>query len=89
MTKTAQKSNFNCYKVSLITATSKNGLLEKRTSPQSIDLLGLIAIGLDEVTHVTHFGSILIDLFWLISEIGNCGVVLCGGCRELFRALFA
>ena len=75
MTKTAQKSNFNCYKVSLITGgylePAKSGLLEKR--PQSIDLLGLIAKSLDEVTHVTHFGSILIDLFWLISEISNLG----------------
>ena len=43
-------------------------------SPQSIDLLGLIAKSHDEVTHLTHFGSILIDFFWLISEIGNCGI---------------
>ena len=60
---------------------------KRRSSPQSIDLLGLIAIGHDEVTHLTHFGTILIDFCWLTSQIGNCGdrAKLCGGCRELFE----
>ena len=34
----------------------------------------LIAKSLDEVTNLTHFGSILIDFIWLIPEIGNCRV---------------
>jgi hypothetical protein len=47
---------------------------KRRSSPQSIDLLGLIAIGHDEVTHLTHFGTILIDFFWPTSQIRNCGI---------------
>ena len=47
---------------------------KRRSSPQSIDLLGPIATGHDEVTHLTHFGSILIDFFWPTSQIGNCGI---------------